>query len=176
MNFWREVRRRHVIPLYRHPVLIQKSVNGTPASQGAYVDESDSDITDGDDYTMSGNKQILKGGAWCALEVLGGIATPGPILGKRHAHQHSSEGLTAESKEQTVVKRHRGPIQSFMDTMPPAGSPDMIDLTSSSPPREQAIYISSSVEDNSGNEDDVSFISLIIFIIHCLISAATNAR
>lgn len=142
---------------------MEKSTSGTPAPQDTYIDACDGDITDGDDYTISGDKQILQEGAWRTLKRLGEVEAPAPVLGKKRAHNF--EDSTAEAEEPTTAKRRRGAIDQLMETAAPVQSRDIIDLTSSSPPREEAIYISSLVEDNSGNEDDVSFILLIISII-----------
>lgn len=56
LRFWREVRQRQVVPLYRHPNLVASGEN-----EGGYI-EPDGVITDGDDGEWSGDKSVLEGG------------------------------------------------------------------------------------------------------------------
>ncbi|KAF8223322.1 hypothetical protein L208DRAFT_1186819, partial [Tricholoma matsutake] len=53
-RFWREVIRRRVLPIYRHPDLTRDSSNDLPG------DSPDGGITDGDDHIWTGDVDMLR--------------------------------------------------------------------------------------------------------------------
>lgn len=64
-HLWHEVKRRRVMPLYQHPLLVQKGNDGNLLTRPEYIDPQDGAITNGEDYIMSGDKEMLCGsGGW----------------------------------------------------------------------------------------------------------------
>lgn len=60
-SFWRNIIRRRVSPIYRHPLLVAEAERGN--SEGYF--EPDGAITDGDDNAWSGDPSVLQGeGGW----------------------------------------------------------------------------------------------------------------
>ncbi|KAG6808374.1 hypothetical protein H0H92_007078, partial [Tricholoma furcatifolium] len=100
-NFWRDVYRRRVAPIYRHSALIS-----TPFAD-------DGSITDGDDHVWTGNRTILGQGQW--RDVVADVAaltasSADQVLGKRC---RESEDII----HRDLVKKKR----------PNSGSPSAVD-------------------------------------------------
>ena len=63
MKFWKQVVRRRVAPIYRHPDLVECSEDGEFKETNAYIAPADfGSITDGDDRKWSGDRSVLEGG------------------------------------------------------------------------------------------------------------------
>jgi hypothetical protein len=78
--FWTQIYRRRVVPIYRHPEIMQKGADGPPSKAIAFIEPDDGgSVTDGDDHVWSGDKTVLAGGGgWRELE-----ARKSRLLGKR---------------------------------------------------------------------------------------------
>jgi hypothetical protein len=72
MHFWRQVVRRRILPLYRHPAL----VSDIEAMDVEHPDPDEGSITDGDDHVWMGNPDMLVEGQWREFDLEG-------MLGKR---------------------------------------------------------------------------------------------
>lgn len=144
-RFFREIQRRRVQPLYRHPQL----VNRNQENLGIYI-EPDGSITDGDDHVWSGDKSVLRGdGGWRDVQLAGAkpadLLHSQTLLGKR---QHQENMISAGNSN----KRSR--------------TSEIIDLTSSSPPSVMSADMYSDtpamqVNCQSDEEDEVSTFILI---------------
>ena len=119
-HFFRTVVRRHVVPIYQHPLLVLKG--STP---GEYV-EPDEAITDRDD----GDRKLLNGnnGGWKKLvdgpKSVGSAVRKIAVSGSRQSKKRTHENVETEEQNHNTdsPKRHR-------HTKPP----ELIDLTMSSP-------------------------------------------
>jgi hypothetical protein len=87
-NFWRQIRRRRVRPLYRHPELVPKGENSS-----VYTSDDEGCVTDGDDHLWSGNPDCLRNGNWRDL----GSSTE---LGKR-----SRESSIVSASDSVLLER-----------------------------------------------------------------------
>jgi len=99
--FWRQVVRRRITPLYRHPALVPRNAEGLPATEVEFCDPDDSSITEGDDHVWLGNLDILIDGGWREFDVQG-------MLGKRPPSVMSTsvgDGLSS-SAEQDMEEVH----------------------------------------------------------------------
>jgi hypothetical protein len=60
--FWRQVIRRRVSPLYRHPALVPKDEDGLANMEVECADPDEGSITDGDDHVWLGNPTKMENG------------------------------------------------------------------------------------------------------------------
>lgn len=143
-SFWRNVTRRRVAPLYRHPLLIPK--NSTRISGNApneYI-EPDGAITDGDDRVWSGDPTRLDNrNGWKALVENPSTRTNGTQLA----------GSNLASRKRT--HEDPNPINQASESDPPEAKrpctdSEIIDLTPTSPPREEYPFERAEVSDASG--------------------------
>lgn len=119
-RFWREVVRRRVQPIYRHPALV--AIGDTASESGAYI-EPDGSITDGDDHIWSGDRDVLKGGGgWRQAFTDAEVER---VLGKR---RRSSTDI-AEKPRLRVPQEP----QDAVAVAPPSAT-EVIDLTMDSSP------------------------------------------
>jgi len=129
-RFFRTVVRRRVVPIYRHPSLVVKGLDGQTAF-GKYT-EPDGGITDGDDNVWSGDKKVLEGdGGWHQLtqkkNPLGQhYIKSGPVVAsKKRRREEVEDDEVHEGTERNSLG------QSSMETM--TNPPEIVDLTMSSP-------------------------------------------
>ena len=120
-SFWRNIIRRRVSPIYRHPLLVAEAERGN--SEGYF--EPDGAITDGDDNTWSGDPSVLQGeGGW--KELISNANTKRP---HRVARTNSE---SARDKRPRMDKRNsddgREPIELRTNS-----ENEVIDLTMTSP-------------------------------------------
>ena len=146
IRFWREVHRRRVLPIYQHPALIQKVIDGNHIKSGdsdidmmdpdGYIEPS-GDITDGDDHIWSGDRKILIGvGGYKDLEKAGkGKVTKSVVLGKRASRNDSDDeengpaGPSKKKKKSSDVEvidltMSLSPVPEPIDARAPSASPN----------------------------------------------------
>ena len=145
IRFWREVHRRRVLPIYQHPALVQKVVDGNRIKSAdsdidmmdpdGYIEPS-GDITDGDDHIWSGDRKILiGGGGYKDLEKAGnGKVTKSVVLGKRASRNDSDDekngpGPSKKKQKHTDVEvidltMSSSPVPEPIDARAPSASPN----------------------------------------------------
>ena len=107
VRFWGEVHRRRVLPIYQHPALVHKLIDGSGIESVDYIEPS-GDITDGDDHIWSGDQKILVGGGrYKDLKKTGkGKITDSVVLGKRASRKDSeSNSDDKELESAATVKK-----------------------------------------------------------------------
>ncbi|KII86093.1 hypothetical protein PLICRDRAFT_80783, partial [Plicaturopsis crispa FD-325 SS-3] len=60
IRFWRQVYRRRITPIYRHPELVAISSADGLEVPVYYEDPNDGSITDGDDHVWLGDAAVLR--------------------------------------------------------------------------------------------------------------------
>lgn len=119
-----------------------------PSSQDDYIDiDAEGAITDGDDNILSRDPTLLNGGGgWRNLELFSGGNASDHTVNKRKSRSESVD---------IPQKRVRG---DYTGGSPDSEIPEIIDLTSSSPPPAEILRSSSaiSIEDDGDDEDHVS--------------------
>jgi hypothetical protein len=169
-NFWSEVYRRRVLPIYRHHELVQRS-NETLESQPrirkrkhtTYL-EVDGSITDGDDHVWLGDPNVIGGaGDWKSILSSSNIAK---ALGKQERHEDNQQrehfwkrldNLASETNANQLVPDSDSEMAKVEEA-------DVINLLifKSPPPIDSAMIeiprSSSPIAYGSGDEDEVSMI------------------
>lgn len=160
--FWRQVIRRRILPIYRHPALIPKASDNACITNVGELEADGGNITDGDDHIWCGDKRTLEGGGgwrdtgFLAGNRLGGSTNRVGNLKRARAEHDGEIPVSGESQLQEDAREHKR-IRTV----------ECIDLTSSSPPREIATTeyeqvdeiprSSSPIEYGSADENEVSF-------------------
>lgn len=135
--FWSQIYRRRSLPIYRHPDLVKASERESGKSKRPNLD-TDGNITDGDDHIWTGDQEILAGGGgWKTQLSEKNISL---VLGKRTRQDRDSERTDPHTcKKSRNASTSAGPSVSNAPETPVHIVPhDVIDLTMSSPPREEA--------------------------------------
>ena len=163
IRFWREVHRRRVLPIYQHPALVQKAIDGNNIEStdidmmdpDDYIEPS-SDITDGDDHIWSGDRRILiGGGGYKDLKKTGkGKVTNSVVLGKRALGKDSSNSDDEDSENGPTKKKKTHTNVEVIDlTMSSSPAPEPVDADSDAPSASPNARASSPV--NYVSDDDM---------------------
>ena len=113
-RFFRNIVRRRVVPIYRHPLLVLKG-----SEPGEYI-EPDGSTTDGDDNQWSGSKEVLEGshGGWKDLVEY-------PAATKQTSTSQVRKRQQPDNLEAEEVQVNKSPKRARLS--------EVIDLTMSSP-------------------------------------------
>ncbi|KAJ7057555.1 hypothetical protein C8F01DRAFT_1150334, partial [Mycena amicta] len=96
LNFWVEIRRRRVMPLYQHLELHKQD---EPA--GEYID--DGDVTDGDDEVWTGDKSLLANGGWRKFTGMGTVLGKRPLDADEDSASRASQVARLEDREEDAA-------------------------------------------------------------------------
>ena len=159
-SFWRNVIRRRVLPIYRHPALVNKATTDQEINYIEPDSESEGAVTNGDDHKWSGNPSILEdGGGWEALAV---TTSTSKRLRANSAQNHSEHPSNKRTRRQDT----QAPASAVPENIPENAAQtlganhnhDVIDLTLSSPmPSPHPSQVPAPVESEAGFSDSSGF-------------------
>ncbi|KAG6848015.1 hypothetical protein H0H93_004170 [Arthromyces matolae] len=110
-DFWREVYRRRVAPIYRHSALVASSADQDSTS---HISGDDGSITDGDDHVWTGgNRESLGQGGW--RDILADAATLSHSVDACTTRKRDRSDEAPDKDDSLVKKPRNGPSLSIID-------------------------------------------------------------